>query len=270
MNRSLTFNFNPALRTMLVLLPLAAITSGCGQPTHEPAISAIFDADAAAIAATKKADPWQTSVELRAIEARLEGTCTTSVWTGSTSCGNLTERQMRAKAQELDHQSERYELAAVKQGNPSAVLAAYSATTLTAPYVALVPHVVALADKARGTAEDRPLLLVAGQLYASGRYVVKDTTRAVGYLSKAWAAGFSDAAIDAAALYLEINDYRNAYLWSLRCIGTCDRGKKLNLSLEYLQTRLSPEAARQAQTSASDGSIVELDTKHNGGQLAKN
>ena len=120
-----------------------------------------------------------------------------------------------------------------------------------------VPKLLAYADKANGKVEDRPLLLLAGNLVSDGKEVMHDTSRAAGYYARAWAAGEPKAANNVANLFLEINDVRNAYLWSLRCIGDCKRSSEVHLNT--LEAALTPEAAKQIQRLAAMPSVVELD-----------
>lgn len=106
--------------------------------------------------------------------------------------------------------------------------------------------------------EDPPpaALTLLGHMYGSGTLVVMDTRRAVGYLARAWAGGQVQAAGDAAGLFASIRDYRNAYLWTLRCIRECKR--PVNADASIMQGKLSADAVKQAQAAASDPSVVEL------------
>jgi hypothetical protein len=123
---------------------------------------------------------------------------------------------------------------------------------------ASVPKLFAYADNSSGKPEDRALLMLAGRLVAEGNETMLDTSRAVGYYARAWAAGEPTAANAAAMLFLRINDQRNAYLWALRCTGDCQRDNAV--ALATLQVVLTPEAAKQAQRVAATPSVVELDT----------
>jgi hypothetical protein len=125
-----------------------------------------------------------------------------------------------------------------------------------------VANLLKYVDKHKGTpTEDGPLLLAAGNLYSSGEAVMKDTSKAVAYYAQAWSAGQKQAANSAAEMFLKINDIRNAYMWSLRCIDTCNRSYELHL--EALQESLTPAAARQVQKAAAISSVIELDTSEN-------
>ena len=152
--------------------------------------------------------------------------------------------------------------AAIKSRNPAAFAFLYGNEGAATEYAQLrqssVQALLDLADSASNTADLRPVLMRAANLFAKGNMVVHDTSKAVGYYARAWAAGEEAAANLAAQLFLDINDLRNTYLWSLRCTGHCTRNNSLQLN--GLESALSPEAAKQAQRSAASPSVIELDT----------
>lgn len=116
---------------------------------------------------------------------------------------------------------------------------------------------LAYADRIAGATPGEGMLLrYAGLLVTEGKHAVRDTTRAATFFARAWAAGDVEAASAASRLYIADNDYRNAYLWSLRCTGKCERDVPANL--DTLQQQLSPDAIKQAQQAAQDMSVVEL------------
>lgn len=243
---------------MAVTASALALTAGCGQSHAGRDVFTPAQADAAIQEARRSGDPWKTRNALDTIATRLLDTCEASGWSGTTTCGDLTRRQMQARVDKINEEADRYLAEAVKQAQPAAVRAAFERKEVGKPFVDLVPLVVLAAEKAVGTQADRDLLLMAGRFYGEGRYVVRDTSRAVGYLARAWAAGDKQAAAESAMLFKEINDTRNAYLWALRCVGVCERGAYMRL--EELEADMSPEAAKQAQKAAGDPSVVELDT----------
>lgn len=251
-------NVRICLAVAVVAGTLSAMT-GCGQSAAHRAAFTLAQADAEIAATKSENDPWKIRNTLDSVAERLLATCQTNLWTGSQTCGELSEREMQSRVAPIQKESERYLLQAVKQMKPAAVRAAFERLEVKQPFLDLVPAVVDAADRAGGAPEDRHLFLVAGRLYGDGRYVVRDISRALGYFAEAWAAGEQHAAFESAALFKQINDTRNAYLWLLRCVGACQRSPYLRL--QDLEAELSPEAIKQAQKAASDTSVVELDTK---------
>lgn len=252
----------PGLAARVSLTAAAAsltLMSGCGQSNASHVVFTPVQADAAIIEAKHGGDPWKTRNALETIATRLLDTCDSSGWSGTTTCGDLTRLQMQGRIDKINEEADRYLLEAVKQAHPAAVRVAFERKDIGKPFVDLVPVVVQAAEKAGGTPADRDLLLMTGRFYGEGRYVVRDTSRAVGYLARAWAAGDKQAAAESAMLFKQINDTRNAYLWALRCVGSCERGPYMRL--EELEADMSAEAAKQAQKAAGDPSVVELDTK---------
>lgn len=161
----------------------------------------------------------------------------------------------------------KYLTAAVKQGSLNAFATvygpAYGNSAGSIERVRSLPEstlsFLAHAHRLPGTTLDEALLLrYAGLLIMEGKYAVRDTTRAANFLARAWVAGDTEAAGIASGLYISNNDYRNAYLWSLRCTGKCERDTRANL--DTLQQRLDPDAIKQAQQAAQDASIIELAT----------
>jgi hypothetical protein len=152
----------------------------------------------------------------------------------------------------------RYLESAATAMHPDALLTVFENNSLKKEQMSLAPKVLAAAETASGNATDRKLLYLAGRILAKGEFVVRDVGLASDYFARAWAAGLIPAARDASILYKSVNDVTNAYLWSLRCINRCNRDYEIQLG--YFEQKLSPKAAKQAQTAASDPTIVELDT----------
>lgn len=196
-------------------------------------------------------DSWQAFQALKATEAKV---CVGDPCTFYPSWQKLVDAENKRLT------------GAVAKGEPKAFETLYSPKPDTADGYAQaraatenVSRFLAYADQLHGAqAKDRTLLRRAAQLVLDGKYTVRDTTHAGSYLARAWAAGDRSAANSAALLYITINDYRNAYLWSLRCTSECSRDSQIDL--DSLQRRLSPEAAKQAQQAALDTSVIELDT----------
>lgn len=244
-----------ARHAMVVLLMTAgaALLSGC----EEEGVKEAAAADKALIAALEEVkaiqDPWEAfqlldqreTAALTSNNPCISGTCKT-VPTWKTT----TDERVRLLGKALE------------QDRPEALFALYAKGMAEDEYTALrratLPKLFAFADKASGKPNERDLLMLAARLVAGGQEVMLDTSRAVGYYARAWAAGEPRAANLAATLFVHVNDPRNAYLWSLRCTGECRRDS--SVALELLQDALSPEAAKQAQRFAATPSVVELDT----------
>jgi hypothetical protein len=237
-----------------LLLSAAALLAGCDEPGVKEAAAAEVALRAALNEVKAIKDPWDAFKLLDLRE--------TAALTSNNPCYRGTCKEV--PAWEISTK-ERIRLLglAVDQNRVEALSYLYAnGFTTSDEYTPLrrasVPKLFAYADKAQGKAEDRPLLMLAGRLVADGNETMLDTSRAVGYYARAWAAGEPTAANAAATLFLRINDQRNAYLWSLRCTGDCQRDT--SIALTTLQATLTPEAAKQAQRVAATPSVVELDT----------
>jgi hypothetical protein len=200
--------------------------------------------------AAKQKDPLQAFQTVQAVKSKL---CMS---------GNCSDNPMWVKAGEDEV---KYLTATIKQGNSKAFAALYGpAHGNSAPSIEQVrsqpgssSSFLAHADRLAGTTPDEGLLLLyAGMMVMEGKHAVKDTTKAENFLARAWAAGNPNAPNIASRLYIKNNDYRNAYLWSLRCTDKCERDGEA--VLDTLQQRLSPEAIKQAERAAQDTSIIEL------------
>lgn len=153
---------------------------------------------------------------------------------------------------------------AIKEKRPEALYFLYgTAGTRGAEYEPLenvaAPFLIKYLDTVKVTSEkDAVLIYAAGDIFAQGDAVVRDSSKAASYYARAWALGQSQAANSAAKMFLAINDERNAYLWSLRCTGECKRSDPVRL--EALQEALTPAAAKQAEKTAAMPSVIELET----------
>lgn len=202
--------------------------------------------------AAQQRDPLQAFQTVQAVKSKL---C---------ESGNCDFNPVWVKAGEDEV---RYLTAAIRQGNSKAFATvygpAYGNSARSIEKVRSDPEsasmFMVLADRLPGTTPDEgQLLRYAGVLVMEGKHAVRDTTRAANFFARAWAAGDPEAANIASGLYISNNDLRNAYLWSLRCTGKCERDTQANL--DTLQQRLSPEAIKQAQQAAQDASVIELTT----------
>lgn len=231
----------------LAIAALIALT-GC-EPAEQAEKENMLSSELAK--AAKQADPLQAFQTVQAVKSKL---CMS---------GNCNDNPMWVKAGEDEV---KYLTAAIKQGNPNAFATLYGPIHgNSAPSIEKVrsqpgtsSSFLTYADRLAGTTPDEGhLLLYAGAMVIEGKHAVRNTTRAANFLARAWAAGDPSAANIASRLYFSNNDYRNAYLWSLRCTDKCERDAQ---ALDTLQQQLSPEAIKQAQQAAQDASIIELET----------
>lgn len=202
--------------------------------------------------ATKQSDPLRAFQTVQAVKATL---CPS---------GECDHHPLWVKA---GNDEVKYLTAALQQGNAKAFATAYGPaygnSAASIERVRSQPEstssLLNYADRLAGaTPEEGMLLRYAALLVVEGKHTVRDTMRAASFFSRAWAAGDAQAAGLASRLYIADNDYRNAYLWSLRCTGKCERDVRSNL--DTLQERLNPEAIKQAQQAAQDASVIELTT----------
>lgn len=101
------------------------------------------------------------------------------------------------------------------------------------------------------------VLFAAALIYNDSTMRVRDTKMAIFYFKKAYASGDEESAGLLSRIYQRRNDNENAYLWSLRCIGACDRGmgtmvgERINaIDLAELEKTLSLPAIERIQQAA--------------------
>lgn len=73
-----------------------------------------------------------------------------------------------------------------------------------------------LADSAETRPENGKLLFLAGQALQNGWYATQDSARAIGFLLRAWQAGYADSADELAGIYKFLKDKPRAYFWQMR------------------------------------------------------
>lgn len=255
------------IRRTLFACSAAAFFAGCGPTTEDlTKASARLGAETLKVVAEAKklGDPWAARQMLDAragaLRSEAQATCIGSSSAYNRTCADLPDDAIAAVRSALAQ----FESSAVAAGVPSAITWAYDQRDSEEGSARLKQHAPAILDaarRARGTREDAVVLRVGGMLTASGwsGVVQRDSVAAVTMLARAWAAGDPQAANEAARVYAGMNDTRNAYLWSLRCLQGCARDAKLDL--DRLQALLQPDAVRQAQAAAADATVVELDTQ---------
>lgn len=254
------------MKTKTRLAALSALMLiGCTWESADEVQSKLRTAALKAIEDAKAVDdPWQAHEKLAAAfsEINKPKVCGLARY-GESICQKVPDDATAEVRAEL----ERYEDAAIKKGNPDAIVSVFDAGAVygekKARLAKLAPDILAAADRLRGTPDDQDALRAAGLIASQGTVSVRNTTRAIGYFARAWAAGNADAANDVANVYSAINDYRNAYLWSLRCVNPCRR-TGTNVELDDLQEKLNPAAAKQIEALASDPSVIALDTQSEG------
>lgn len=261
--------FQPSL---IAALALALGLSGCQSKDEKNAISAASIKQAIAVA-TASADPWRAIDGLTA--------ATHAALDANDGC-DYGACQMAPSV--LRFEETRWSLleTALDQARPEALTKVFGTNAIpNPPAIALnaEPHsfapekvakwadsLLTLAGASSGAdPTERDLIVTAGQILESGRYVQRDTYRATGLYARAWLAGYTPAAGAAARAYFGIGDMRNAYLWSIRCINDCDiesiaQRKGIPLRRDELQGLLSSQAAAQAQKAAGDRTVVELES----------
>jgi len=77
-------------------------------------------------------------------------------------------------------------------------------------------------ERAR-TSKDRELLIAAANIFGNESIGVINSVQQLAYLERAWAAGDDASAGSMAHVFVRRKDYENAYLWSLRCVRSCNR-----------------------------------------------
>lgn len=206
-----------------------------------------------ALAAAEKADgPWARFEILERADTQVSRLCEPESRYSAGPCGGMPEEN---KVRELLAQNLK---AAVDANAPGAIVRVLT-WHYRHPLAPLASHkVLALADgPSVGPPHERAILWLAGREIAKGEVVIANANKALALFARAAALGEHQAAGDAARMLLKMNDPRNAYLWSLRCIAPCQRTSEIEL--DRLQERMSPAAALQTQAIAQDFTVLELD-----------
>jgi hypothetical protein len=102
------------------------------------------------------------------------------------------------------------------------------------------PKLLALVDSQawENTSNEFAMYFTAARVLEGGDFITADTPRAAAYLVKAWQKGAVSAPLYLSRLYKRTNDFHNAYLWSLRCVGKC-RFNSARESFDGYQSGLS-------------------------------
>ncbi|SDJ09885.1 hypothetical protein [Pseudomonas abietaniphila] len=231
---------------------LAAAISGCDQAPSP--VKQLQEARKVAESGTDK--PWERLVALEVAAKAAQDQCGKEQGFFSfTYCDELTPpAKLEAKLLKL----------ALEQGSK----AAYGFAFLQAPYWAqdfqmdFTSRLLSIAGESAGQKDDRLVLRAAGRVLRDGTYVLKDTQRAASYLGLAWALGEEGAARDLAAMYGDINDFQNAYLWSLRCMAACANA----YPSDKIEKRLDPATILGIQKLAGDKTVLTVSASNIKGQ----
>jgi len=101
------------------------------------------------------------------------------------------------------------------------------------------------------------LLILAGELYLDGEYLMQDFKHAIALGERAWLADRQLASALLASIYLRMGDLNNTYLWSVRCIGEC-RSSPYMVHQSTLLEVLDPAVILSIQESAADRIILRV------------
>lgn len=250
------------LKLIFTAFVASMLLAACGDSpdkiAREGSAAADNDIRKAIESAKSLKDPWQAFEHLLLMERiafKTHSVCARSDYGINSVCGEVPAADIAAK------ERLRYLGLSLEQNNQSALVFLFGMESDERDYKAHAPlrkehinRLLAAADAAGAKHQDGLLFLVAGDTTAAGKEIILDTSRAVGYFARAWALDQPQAANRAAMVFTSINDFRNAYLWSLRCISPCVR----HYSLPDFQHKLSADAAKQAQAAAANSSVVEL------------
>lgn len=111
------------------------------------------------------------------------------------------------------------------------------------------------------------LIYLKGVEEVKGKYVLKNLNSGIISLHKAWLLGSSQAPRAAATVYGNLKDYKNAYLWRIRCIKECINSSepanlpvinKFSYSL-YLDDLLGRKTIYEIQELATHKDIYQID-----------
>ncbi|WP_199635005.1 hypothetical protein JEM67_00510 (plasmid) [Serratia sp. PAMC26656] len=80
----------------------------------------------------------------------------------------------------------------------------------------LASQLVKRAESAPVGKESQALLMIAGHLLQSGKYVSQDSQKAAEMYIKAWQSGNDQAAMELINIYYYLKKYRQAYFWQVR------------------------------------------------------
>lgn len=102
---------------------------------------------------------------------------------------------------------------------------------------------------------DPDLLAAAAASVGNDRDGVINLAMQIEFLQRAWAVGDDRSAGKLAHVYVRMNDYQNAYLWSLRCIRRCNRsdGWESGGNLDAIELRTLEEKLSKQQIAVIQG-----------------
>ncbi|CAB3754738.1 hypothetical protein [Paraburkholderia humisilvae] len=120
--------------------------------------------------------------------------------------------------------------------------------------------IVATAVSLNGLSTDqaRTYEMLAADVLVAGQGVPADRVRGVQLYDSAWSAGEPLAAAMLANAYVQGRDSVNAYLWSLRCTGTCLAGLIPEAARGALEQTLDPQTITDLRQKAKDPTVLNL------------
>lgn len=249
-----------------VLTGISILLSGCGK---DPSGDIRAKSEAIVKSATvKDADPAKSYASLRDARVALAKTCNgyEGIYRSHVS-GACSEEMESLKAAALDPLQD--SLQAGDVGTARVFIAAFApnATDDLSDEVRaivakpdLAANVLATADALKGQATDQAKAyeVLAGILLVSGKGVAVDRARGVDFYQQAWIAGEQIAAAKLANVYAQGRDSVNAYLWSLRCAGSCLVDLSPDAGRSALEQSLDPATLKSIRSKAPDQTVLNL------------
>lgn len=111
--------------------------------------------------------------------------------------------------------------------------------------------------------QNSTLLYLTGREYSKGNSIIYNYKKSMEYIYQAWLLGNTEAPKVAVITYSNMNDIKNAYLWKLRCMSTCnEHAIRLRFldseksEIPYLESKLSVEEMKSIQELAADKKIA--------------
>lgn len=237
-----------------ILVLLVGMLSGCGLGGS----GTLLQENAQILAAAERAPgTWRTVELLRDQEAK------TTEFIVSADHYFLVPVALKVSREALYTAMNQNLLIAAKAMQPEAVEHLY---TLRNPFDTELEDLrKTMAETTVATAGEHPspaLAMAAGEILGGGEYVIRDSERAADFFLRAWNGGKVNAPGLAENSFIQIKDYRNAYLWAMRCVGRCEARTSIGLrGLSELQPGLSLEEVREIEKAAADKSIAVLPPK---------
>lgn len=236
---------------IVLICGIAAVMTGC-----DPSDQVLQTFHASTAKAENSTTPYGTYKTLRAAQDEALEAC--SKGSAFIDCSQRAYREINDNTQIYAWLGK-----ALDSGSPSAYYELLNESSQSPEWNSLrknyTEKLVSFADASSGTPSDALLLAAAGSVFAEGRLALQDSRRAVGYYARAWQAGYTQAPVKIADIFIASNDPVNAYLWLVRCIGDCARPYSI---MENQAERLDARTISAAQHVAADPSVVTLNAAY--------